>query len=154
MGLPLLLSYVSSDCTRKSAAGSPVVGMQQSSPRFTLWQIGGLPRVRQKFAEGIRSLLGVRQKLGEGIRSLLGVRWELARMTSGVSRKKTKKLIGRSSEVAEKLVGKGTTFAKILAGKPPMSDGCTIATQVFGRLTCTGWAVEPPVLRNLGTSGC
>ncbi|RZS03563.1 hypothetical protein BHM03_00033753, partial [Ensete ventricosum] len=29
------------------------------------------------------------------------------------------------------------------------SDGCTIATQVFGRLTCTGWAVELLVPRNL-----
>ncbi|RRT45601.1 hypothetical protein B296_00055023, partial [Ensete ventricosum] len=100
MGLPLLLSYVSSDCTRKSAAGSPVVGMQQSSPR-----IESLPGVRQKFAEGIRSLLGVRHKLAEGIRNLLGVHWELARMTSGVHRKKTKKLVGRSSKVVEKFVG-------------------------------------------------
>ncbi|RWW40451.1 hypothetical protein BHE74_00054134, partial [Ensete ventricosum] len=50
----------------------------------------------RKLAEGIGSLLGVRRELTEGDR-------ELARMASGVRRKKTKRLAGRSSEVAEKL---------------------------------------------------
>ncbi|RRT33632.1 hypothetical protein B296_00035615 [Ensete ventricosum] len=66
--------------------------------------IGSLLGVGQELAEGIVGLLGVRRKLAEGIGSLLGVRRELAegdrelaRMESGVRRKKTKtrrKIIG------------------------------------------------------------
>ncbi|RWW51693.1 hypothetical protein BHE74_00041936 [Ensete ventricosum] len=58
--------------------------------------IGGLPGVRRKLAEGIRRLLGVCRELAEGDR-------ELARMALGVHRKKTKRLVERSSRVAEKL---------------------------------------------------
>ncbi|RWW09128.1 hypothetical protein GW17_00027400 [Ensete ventricosum] len=32
-----------------------------------------------------------------------------------------------------------------------MSDRCTVAAQVFGRLTHLGCAFEPPVPKNLGT---
>ncbi|RRT34407.1 hypothetical protein B296_00047858 [Ensete ventricosum] len=74
--------------------------------------IRGLLGIRRKIVEGIRSLLGVRRKLAKGIRSLLGVRSELAegnreldRIVSGVRRKKTKRLVRRSSGVAEKFVG-------------------------------------------------
>ncbi|RZS11369.1 hypothetical protein BHM03_00042707 [Ensete ventricosum] len=74
--------------------------------------IRGLPGVRRELAEGIRGLLGVHRKLAKCVGSLLGIRlelakgdWELARMTSGVRRKKTKRLARRSSRVAEKLTG-------------------------------------------------
>ncbi|RWV89279.1 hypothetical protein GW17_00048575, partial [Ensete ventricosum] len=50
-------------------------------------------------AEGIGGWLGVRQELVEGDR-------ELARKASGVSRKKTKSLTGRSSGVTEKFTGR------------------------------------------------
>ncbi|RZS10216.1 hypothetical protein BHM03_00041412 [Ensete ventricosum] len=67
------------------------------------WEFAGsLPGVRRELTEGIKDLPGVRQKLAEGIISLLGVHRELAKMTSGVRRKKTKRLAERSSGVAEK----------------------------------------------------
>ncbi|RWW49263.1 hypothetical protein BHE74_00044599 [Ensete ventricosum] len=65
--------------------------------------IGCLPRVHRELAEGIGGFSRVRWKLAEGIRSLLGVHRELAKMALGVRRKKTKKLIGRSSGVDENL---------------------------------------------------
>ncbi|RRT49684.1 hypothetical protein B296_00018070 [Ensete ventricosum] len=71
---------------------------------------------------------------------------------------KTTGLIVRMSE-ATGLAGKveGTTFAKIPTGNPtgklPVSGGCTATAQAFRRLTHPGWAVEPPVPRNLGTFG-
>ncbi|RWW63716.1 hypothetical protein BHE74_00029083, partial [Ensete ventricosum] len=70
-----------------------------------------LSGVRRELTEGIKGLLGVHRKLAEGIISLLGVRRELAegdqalaRMASGVCRKKTKRLARRSSEIIERLV--------------------------------------------------
>ncbi|RZS08639.1 hypothetical protein BHM03_00039638 [Ensete ventricosum] len=82
--------------------------------------IESLSRVHRELAEGIVGLPGVRRKLAEGIRSLLGVRRELAegdrefaRMESGVRRKKTKRLVGRSSGVAEKLVGSQEGLARL-----------------------------------------
>ncbi|RWW67069.1 hypothetical protein BHE74_00025510, partial [Ensete ventricosum] len=74
---------------------------------------------RRKLVKGIGSLSGVRRKLAEGIGSLPGVHRKLTKVSggylaegdreftrkvSGVSRKKTKKLVERSSGVAEKLV--------------------------------------------------
>ncbi|RWV98808.1 hypothetical protein GW17_00038323 [Ensete ventricosum] len=72
------------------------------------------------------------------------------------------RLTERLSRVAEKLVGIGRspeedrkTRRKNAGGcrTGRMSDGCTATAQAFGQLTCPGWAVEPPVPRNLGTFG-
>ncbi|RZS23013.1 hypothetical protein BHM03_00055868 [Ensete ventricosum] len=60
--------------------------------------VGTCQETRRKLAEGIGDFPGVRWELAEGDR-------ELARKASRVHRKKTKRLIGRSSEVTEKLVG-------------------------------------------------
>ncbi|RWW19813.1 hypothetical protein GW17_00016107 [Ensete ventricosum] len=53
---------------------------------------------RRKLAECIRSLSGVRWELTEGD-------WELARMESGVHRKKTKRLIGDRRGLSKSLPG-------------------------------------------------
>ncbi|RWW71759.1 hypothetical protein BHE74_00020473 [Ensete ventricosum] len=60
--------------------------------------VGTRRETRWKLAEGIGGLSGVRRELVEGDR-------ELARKTSRVHRKKTKRLVGRFLGVAEKLAG-------------------------------------------------
>ncbi|RWW81086.1 hypothetical protein BHE74_00010543 [Ensete ventricosum] len=67
--------------------------------------IRGMPRVRQKLAEG-KSLLGVHRELAEGDQ-------ELARMASRAYRKKTKRLTGRSSGVTKKLTGSQVGLARL-----------------------------------------
>ncbi|RZS17835.1 hypothetical protein BHM03_00050027 [Ensete ventricosum] len=96
---------------------------------------GSLLGVRWGLAEGIEGLSGVCWKFAEGIESLLGVCQEfvkgdreLARMVSGVRRKKTKKLARRSSGVVENLTG--------------MSGGCATVTQESGQQA----VVVPPRL--------
>ncbi|RRT43321.1 hypothetical protein B296_00026779 [Ensete ventricosum] len=61
--------------------------------------VGTRRETHRKLTEGIRGLSRARQELIKGDR-------ELARKVSGVRRKKTKRLTGRSYEVVEKLVGR------------------------------------------------
>ncbi|RRT60937.1 hypothetical protein B296_00018994 [Ensete ventricosum] len=87
------------------AGGSDdVVGTRRETHQKLTEGIRSLSGVRRELAKGIRGLSGVRQKLAEGIRSFLGVRRELARMALEVHRKKTKRLIERSSGVIEKFI--------------------------------------------------
>ncbi|RRT31755.1 hypothetical protein B296_00054375 [Ensete ventricosum] len=76
----------------------------------------------------------------------VGFRREFAkRFTEGIE-----KLIGNTlGDHQEKTRGKYTEGYRIGGSKSLVSDGCTTATQVFEWLT----AADPPVPRNLGTSG-
>ncbi|RZS28576.1 hypothetical protein BHM03_00062187 [Ensete ventricosum] len=93
----------------------------------THWKIiGGSRKACRERCSGISSKFT--RRFAEGIGKLIG-------NTPGDCRKKTRKLTARMPEAAK-------LDRKIPMGKPPMSDGCTPAAQVFKRLT----VADPPKL--------
>ncbi|RZR90195.1 hypothetical protein BHM03_00018039 [Ensete ventricosum] len=95
--------------------------------------VGNSPGVRRELAEGIGSLPGWRK----GVRQK---KTETRRKIVGGEPKSLPREIRRRDREARKV--EGTTFEKIPTGKPSVSDGCTVASQAFGRLT----TADPPRL--------
>ncbi|RWW60807.1 hypothetical protein BHE74_00032164 [Ensete ventricosum] len=102
-------------------------------------QLDDGPRSSLSIGLGFGRYSGISSKFARRFAEGIG---KLAGNTPGDHWKKTRRLVARIAEAVglagvqagiQKVVG--TTFAEILTGKPPVSGRCTVATQVFERLT-------------------